>query len=127
MKENNFSGGSMKRREFLKTSAYGVGAVWLGSNFIPGAWAIPELSKKFGASDTVTLGSTGIKTSRLAMGTGTVGVGHHSHQTALGLKGLSDLLLNGYDQGLHFFDAADSYGSHPHVAEALKHVQTAQP
>jgi len=97
--------------------------VWLGSNFIPGAWAIPELSKKFGASDTVTLGSTGIKTSRLAMGTGTVGVGHHSHQTALGLKGLSDLLLNGYDQGLHFFDAADSYGSHPHVAEALKHVQ----
>ncbi len=56
------------------------------------------------------------------MGTGTVGVGHHSHQTALGLKGLSDLLLNGYDHGLRFFDAADSYGSHPHVAEALKHV-----
>jgi predicted aldo/keto reductase-like oxidoreductase len=33
------------------------------------------------------------------------------------------LLLNGYDHGLRFFDAADSYGSHPHVAEALKHVQ----
>jgi diketogulonate reductase-like aldo/keto reductase len=32
------------------------------------------------------------------------------------------LLLHGYDQGLRFFDAADSYGSHPHVAEALKHV-----
>ena len=56
------------------------------------------------------------------MGTGTVGSGHHSHQTDLGVKGLSDLLLNGYDQGLRFFDAADSYGSHPHVAEALKHV-----
>jgi diketogulonate reductase-like aldo/keto reductase len=39
------------------------------------------------------------------------------------VKGLSDLLLNGYDHGLRFFDAADSYGSHPHVAEALKHVQ----
>jgi aryl-alcohol dehydrogenase-like predicted oxidoreductase len=70
----------------------------------------------------VTLGKTGIQTSRLAMGTGTVGVGHHSHQTALGLKGLSELLLNGYEHGLRFFDAADSYGSHPHVAEALKHV-----
>jgi len=35
---------------------------------------------------------------------------------------LSALLLNGYDHGLRFFDAADSYGSHPHVAEALKHV-----
>jgi predicted aldo/keto reductase-like oxidoreductase len=56
------------------------------------------------------------------MGTGTVGSGHHSHQTALGVKGLSDLLLNGYDHGLRFFDSADSYGSHPHVAEALKHV-----
>jgi predicted aldo/keto reductase-like oxidoreductase len=56
------------------------------------------------------------------MGTGTVGSGHHSHQTALGVKGLSDLLLHGYEHGLCFFDAADSYGSHPHVAEALKHV-----
>jgi aryl-alcohol dehydrogenase-like predicted oxidoreductase len=56
------------------------------------------------------------------MGTGTVGSGHHSNQTALGLKGLSDLLLNGYDHGLRFFDSADAYGSHPHVAEALKHV-----
>jgi aryl-alcohol dehydrogenase-like predicted oxidoreductase len=70
----------------------------------------------------VTLGKTGIQTSRLAMGTGTVGSGHHSHQTSLGIKGLSDLLLNGYDHGLRFFDSADSYGSHPHVAEALKHV-----
>jgi aryl-alcohol dehydrogenase-like predicted oxidoreductase len=80
------------------------------------------LTQKFKASDTVVLGRTGIKTSRLAMGTGTIGSGHHSNQTALGLRGLSDLLLNGYDQGLRFFDAADSYGSHPHVAEALKHV-----
>ena len=112
----------MKRREFLTTAAYGVGAAWLGSKLTRRAWAIPELTKKFTASDTVTLGSTGIKTSRLAMGTGTVGVGHHSHQTSLGIKGLSDLLLNGYDHGLRFFDAADSYGSHPHVAEALKHV-----
>jgi aryl-alcohol dehydrogenase-like predicted oxidoreductase len=56
------------------------------------------------------------------MGTGTVGSGHHSHQTALGVTGLSGLLLNGHDRGLRFFDAADTYGSHPHVAEALKHV-----
>ena len=113
----------MKRREFLTTATCGVGAAWLGSQLTRRAWAMPELTKKFSASDTVTLGSTGIRTSRLAMGTGTVGSGHHSHQTALGIKGLSDLLLNGYDRGLRFFDAADSYGSHPHVAEALKHVQ----
>ena len=113
----------MKRREFLKTTAYGLGAVWLGGNaLIERAMALPPLPRKYSASDTVTLGSTGIKTSRLAMGTGTVGSGHHSHQTSLGVAGLSALLLNGYDQGLRFFDAADSYGSHPHVAAALKQL-----
>ena len=113
----------MRRREFLIRSASGLGAAWLSSTSILNALAEQTLAAKFSASDTVTLGRTSIKTSRLAMGTGTVGSGHHSHQTALGVKGLSDLLLNGYDHGLRFFDSADSYGSHPHVAEALKHVQ----
>ena len=112
----------MHRREFLIRSASGLGAAWLTPKNLLAALATQPLSSKFSAADAVILGNTGIKTSRLAMGTGTVGSGHHSNQTALGLKGLSDLLLNGYDQGLRFFDAADSYGSHPHVAEALKHV-----
>jgi len=112
----------MRRREFLIRSATAAGAAWLSSKSILNAIAEQTLAKKFSAADTVTLGSTGIQTSRLAMCTGTVGSGHHSHQTALGVKGLSDLLLNGYDHGLRFFDSADSYGSHPHVAEALKHV-----
>jgi 1-deoxyxylulose-5-phosphate synthase len=113
----------MHRREFLIRSAAGLSAGWLTSKNLLAAVAVQPLAAKFSATDTVTLGSTGIKTSRLAVGTGTVGSGHHSNQTALGVKGLSDLLLNGYDNGLRFFDAADSYGSHPHVAEALKHVQ----
>jgi aryl-alcohol dehydrogenase-like predicted oxidoreductase len=112
----------MKRREFLSKTATGAGAAWLGSALTRHLLARPELTTKFAASDMVMLGSTGIQTSRLAMGTGTVGTGHHSHQTALGIDGLSSLLLNGYDHGLRFFDAADSYGSHPHVAAALKHV-----
>jgi aryl-alcohol dehydrogenase-like predicted oxidoreductase len=112
----------MKRREFLSKASYGVGAAWLGSKTFFGSTLAQPLPRKFAAEDTVTLGNTGIRTSRLAMGTGTVGAGHHSNQTALGIGGLSSLLLNGYDQGLRFFDAADTYGSHPHVAEALKHV-----
>src|SRR5208283_2442340 len=112
----------MRRREFLIRSTTAAGAAWLSSKSVLASLANATLPAKFAASDIVTLGSTGIKTSRLAMGTGTVGSGHHSHQTALGVKGLSDLLLNGYDHGLRFFDAADSYGSHPHVAEAIKHV-----
>ncbi|HXN50676.1 MAG TPA: aldo/keto reductase [Candidatus Acidoferrum sp.] len=132
----------MKRREFMRHAAGGMGAAWLGSTALgaksrflaslgvtDGAKsaearlaALPALPRKFVANETATIGKTGIQTSLLAMGTGTVGSGHHSHQTALGVKGLSDLLLNGYEHGLRFFDAADSYGSHPHVAEALKHV-----
>ena len=117
----------MKRREFIVgAAACGAGAAWLGARSLRArAWSmppLPRLARKFSATDTVAIGKTAIQTSRLAMGTGTVGSGHHSHQTALGLKGLSELLLNGYDHGLRFFDSADSYGSHPHVAEALKHV-----
>jgi aryl-alcohol dehydrogenase-like predicted oxidoreductase len=113
----------MLRRDFLYRASHVVtGALLASSIAAKRLAAIPALPQKFSASDTVTLGHTGIQTSRLAMGTGTVGSGHHSHQTALGIEGLSRLLLNGYDNGLRFFDAADSYGSHPHVAEALKHV-----
>ena len=113
----------MKRRDFVLGTARAAGAAWLVSHgFAPVMQALPNLPQKFSAAETVTLGKTGLQTSRLAMGTGTVGSGGHSHQTALGVKGLSEVLLNGYNHGLRFFDAADSYGSHPHVAEALKQV-----
>src|SRR4030088_2537358 len=113
----------MNRRRFLVAGAAGVAGVWIGSKAFSPTFAAPApLAPKFKAPDTVVLGQTGTKTSRLAMGTGTVGSGHHSNQTALGLKGLTDFLLNGYDHGLRFFDSADAYGSHPHVAEAFKHI-----
>ncbi len=112
----------MKRREFIVNTSLGLGGAWLARHSILNALADTQLPRKFAATDTVTLGKTGIKTSRLAMGTGTVGYGKHSNQTALGVNGLSALLLNGYDNGLRFFDAADSYGSHPHVAAALKQL-----
>jgi aryl-alcohol dehydrogenase-like predicted oxidoreductase len=113
----------IRRREFLQCSASVAAAAWLTPKSLAERLAsLPSLDRKFSAADTVTLGKTGIQTSRLAMGTGTAGTGHRSHQTALGIDGLSRLLQNGYDNGLRFFDTADSYGSHPHVAEALKHV-----
>jgi aryl-alcohol dehydrogenase-like predicted oxidoreductase len=117
----------MQRRTFLHRTAVAAGAACLhATGLARRSYAIPPLPplpRKFAANETVTLGNTGIQTSLLAMGTGTVGSGHHSHQTALGMDGLPRLLLNGYDNGVRFFDAADSYGSHPFVAEALKHVQ----
>lgn len=122
----------MDRRKFLLAGSAGIAGAWVSSRILssrmldrafgPAFTAPPPLTQKVAAFDMVTLGKTGIRTSRLAVGTGTVGFGRHSNQTALGMKGLSALLLNGYDHGLRFFDSADAYGSHPHVAEALKHV-----
>lgn len=73
--------------------------------------------------DHIPFGQTGLTVSRLGIGTGTHGWGHRSEQTALGIQGLANLLLRGYDLGVNFWDAADQYGSHPHVAEALKSVE----
>lgn len=98
-------------------------ARWLGARFSRDlSRDLPPLSRRFRADEEVVLGATGIKTSLLAMGTGTRGGDQRSNQTALGTQGLRDLLLHGYERGLRFFDAADSYGSHAHTAAALKHV-----
>jgi len=70
------------------------------------------------ASDRVLLGSTGILASRLAMGSGS----HNNDQARLGVDGFARLLTYGYEQGINFFETADAYGAHPHVAEAIRRV-----
>ena len=63
------------RRRFLQSAATAATVTWLAPKSLAARLAtIPTLDKKFSAADTVTLGRTGITTSRLAMGTGTVGV-----------------------------------------------------
>ena len=115
----------MLRRDFLRRSARTLGAAFLATNAVArGALIDPDpLPQKFRAQDEVVLGHTGIRTSRLAMGTGTIGFGGGSNQTRLGTSPLTNLFLNGYhENGLRFFDSADSYGSHPYVAAALKQL-----
>ena len=67
-------------------------------------------------------GKTGLKVSRLAFGTGTRGWGGRSEQTDLGVERLAGLLRLAYGHGVNFWDAADEYGSHPHVARALQGI-----
>ncbi|MBB5340804.1 aldo/keto reductase [Tunturiibacter gelidoferens] len=115
----------MLRRDFLRRTTRTLAATLLTRSAIARAALVePDpLPQKFHAQDEVILGNTGIRTSRLAMGTGTIGYGGSSNQTRLGDSPLTKLLLDGYhDNGLRFFDSADSYGSHPYVAEALKHI-----
>lgn len=75
------------------------------------------------ASDRVVLGKTGISASRLALGTGSNGWNGKSNQTRkLGLDGMADLCFEAFDAGINFWDAADQYGSHPHLKAALQRV-----
>jgi 1-deoxyxylulose-5-phosphate synthase len=116
---------TMLRRDFLRRSAHTLGAAFLAKNAVTRAALIDPvpLPQKFTAQDEVVLGHTGIRTSRLAMGTGTVGFAGGSNQTRLGTSPLTNLLLNGYhENGLRFFDSADSYGSHPYVAAAIRQL-----
>jgi len=105
----------MQRRQFLKTSA----ALLAMNQFPHHLYAGPQKN----AQDRVLLGPAKVPVSRLAMGTGTNGVGGSSNQTKkLGFKGVSELFRAAYDQGVFFWDSADQYGSHPHLKEALKTV-----
>jgi aryl-alcohol dehydrogenase-like predicted oxidoreductase len=113
----------MLRRDFLRRSASGLAATWVASKAGAASLAIPAVSGKYRAHDDVVLGRTGIRTSRLAMGTGTIGGGGESNQTRLGINPFVTMLLDGYhENGLRFFDTADSYGSHPYVAAAIKQL-----
>ena len=109
----------MRRRDFLTRGAATAGAV-----AVPGfPYHLFAASSKKYATDRIKLGPKQVELSRLALGTGTNGIGGSSNQTRkLGVGGVADLFKAGYDLGLTFWDSADQYGSHPHVREALKSV-----
>ena len=106
----------MNRRKFISNAAASLGATYLAPRAIADL-VVLDAPHRAEATDTIVLGKTGIRTSRLAMGTGTVGFGGSSNQTRAG--SLTRLLRTGYDRGLTLFDTADSYGSHPEVADAV--------
>ncbi len=115
----------MQRRDFLAKSAQAVGATFLSrAATANAAWLSADpLPVKYKASDEIVLGHTGIRTSRLAMGTGSIGWHGASNQTRMGMDAFVSLALNGYHQnGIRFFDTADGYGSHPYVAAAVKQL-----
>lgn len=109
----------MNRRDFLTRSLVAAGAIAVN----PFPYDLLAGTEKKYANDRIKLGPMQVDVSRMAMGTGTSGVGGSSNQTRkLGLGGLADLLVEAYDHGVTFWDSADQYGTHPHLKEALKHV-----
>jgi predicted aldo/keto reductase-like oxidoreductase len=102
----------MDRRVFLKSGAVSLSA------FPHHLFAAPA---KKNATDVIELGPRKVRVSRLAMGSGTNGMGGSSNQTKkLGVDGFSSMLKMAYDNGVFFWETADQYGSHPHFKAGLK-------
>lgn len=100
------------RRRFLKAAGFAAGA-------FAGAGSLP-LSAKGKATDWVTLGKSGVKVTRLAFGTGTMS---GRVQRELGQDQFTRLVRHAYDNGIRFFETAESYGEmHKMLGVALKGV-----
>ena len=67
--------------------------------------------------DQVTLGKTGLKLSRLGFGTGS-NSGNVQH--ALGQETFNKLIHHAYDQGITYFDCAQSYRTFEWIKDAIK-------
>lgn len=96
------------RRHFLLTGA----AALAGAGKLSAA--------KRSATDLVPLGNSGIKVSRLALGTGTFS---GRVQRELGQDGFTRLVRHAYDSGIRFFETADAYMGMPEMlGKALKGI-----
>jgi predicted aldo/keto reductase-like oxidoreductase len=100
---------TLSRRQFIGRTATLASLAWLS----------PRLTAavKRTAVDQVTLGKTGIKLSRLGIGTGS---NSGNVQRALGLEGFTKLIRHAYDQGITYIDAALSYRTHEWIGAAIK-------
>src|SRR5438105_1407936 len=114
----------LARRDFLKRSALGIGGMLVGARLgamEPGA-SEKAAPKFFDPFERVPLGKSGLKVSRVCMGTGTSGIRQESNQTRLGRENLHRLLRDAYENGIRTFDLADQYGSHPYLGPAMQGV-----
>lgn len=107
---------NVNRRTFLKTSAVAAGAVLVSQNFVS-AQEKGNQKKVRTAADQVELGNTGVMLSRLGFGTGTTS---GNVQRALGHEGFNNLIRYAYDQGITYYDTAESYQTHTWLKEAFK-------
>jgi len=115
----------LSRREFIGKSVAALGVATglrgaLAAETSPPAATTRPQSDRLHAHDTVVLGRSGVKASRLCMGTGTRA---GSEQRALGVDGFVRLLHHALDQGVRWWDAADMYKTHPHLQAALKEIR----
>src|SRR5690349_12913130 len=111
---------NIKRRDFLKRSAVGFGGLVITGNI---ARSAEPPSTRFDPYVPVPLGKSGLKMSRVCMGTGVHGGNRESNQTRMGKEKFQALIQGAYERGVRTFDLADLYGTHPYLIPALKGIK----
>jgi aryl-alcohol dehydrogenase-like predicted oxidoreductase len=110
---------NLTRRQFVTaTITAAAGAVLLGKTGV--AFSAGSVLASSDPFQIVSLGKSGIKTPLLGMGTGFSGGNRSSNITRSGVA--ESLIRQAYEKGIRFFDCADSYGTHPFTAAALKGI-----
>jgi aryl-alcohol dehydrogenase-like predicted oxidoreductase len=100
------------RRDFLKTG--------FAAGVLAGAGSVPLRAARATATDSITLGRSGVKVTRLAFGTGSIS---GKVQRELGQDQFTRLVRYAYDHGIRFFETAESYGDmHRMLGVALKGI-----
>jgi len=113
MKKNKLT-----RRQFVARMSLSAGTIMLGSTAL--SRPLSAISLPGDQFMLVELGKTGIKTTFLGMGTGFSGYNRSSNITRAGVA--ESIIREAYNKGIRFFDCADSYGTHPFTAAALKGI-----
>jgi predicted aldo/keto reductase-like oxidoreductase len=93
------------RRDFLRA---GLAATALAGS----SRSLPAFASGKSAADWVTLGNSGVKVTRLALGTGTYS---GRVQRDLGQEGFTSLVRYAYDHGVRFFETAEGYSGMPEM------------
>jgi aryl-alcohol dehydrogenase-like predicted oxidoreductase len=100
------------RRNFLKAG--------LAAGVLAGTGSLPVRAARGTATDWVTLGKSGVKVTRLALGTGT---NSGQVQRELGQEGFTRLVRYAYDHGIRFFETSETYGEmHKMLGIALQGI-----
>ena len=105
----------LNRRQFLGALSLGTAHLMFHNPLYgaTGRFTLDPLQK-------VKLGKTGLETTLLGYGTGIHGGNRSSFLTRQDKAKSVTTLRHAYDRGVRMFDCADTYGTHGHVAEALK-------
>ncbi|MCA9427914.1 MAG: aldo/keto reductase [Candidatus Omnitrophica bacterium] len=112
----------MKRRDFIGTAVVGATTLAAASH-AEGEKGTSEKSIDTSfLKERVTLGQSGLKVSRVGLGSGMTGGMRRSNQVRMGEKNFRDLIRYAYDQGINFFDTADLYGTHRDIMPGLEGV-----